>query len=109
MEAAIAVNRQQGHYHHLGKHLMNLGNLYRSFNLPDQAENLLREGTALVEKADDRYWMAVSRRLAAWLAMDRGQHERAMALLEQAAREYGAAGAPIEESAARAELDRIRR
>jgi hypothetical protein len=53
--------------------------------------------------------MAVSRRLAAWLAMDRNQHERAMALLKQAARKYGAAGAPIEESAARAELDRIRR
>ena len=107
VEAAIALNRQHGHFHHLGKHLMNLGNLYRSFNRLDEAEALLKEGAALVEKADDRFWIAVSHRLAAWLALDRGRIDEAKSRLEQAIKDYALAGAPLEEAESRAELARL--
>jgi len=108
LEAAIALNREHGHFHHLGKHLMNLGNLRRGERRFDEAEALIREGTALVEKADDRYWIAVSHRLAAWLARDRGRTLQAAKLLEQAARDYALAGTPVEEAATRDELARLR-
>lgn len=104
IEAAIDLNRRHGHYHHLGKHLMNLGNLYRGLKRMDEAEALIKEGAALVEKADDRFWIAVSHRLAAWLALDRGRVDQAADLLERAIQDYALAGAPLEEAEARAEL-----
>ncbi len=107
IEAAIALNRREGHFHHLGKHLMNLGNLYRSQGRFDEADALLKEGAVLVAKADDRFWIAVSHRLAGWLARDRGRIGEAAAQLEQAARDYARAGAPVEEAAARGELARL--
>lgn len=107
IEAAIALNRQEGHFHHLGKHLMNLGNLYRSLGRYDEADALIREGAALVEKADDRFWIAVSHRLAGWLARDRGRFEQAASELELAARDYALAGAPVEEAATRSELKQL--
>ena len=107
IEAAIALNRKEGHYHHLGKHLMNLGNLYREQGRFDEAEARLKEGAVLVEKADDRFWIAVSHRLAGWLARDRGRLGEAAAQLEQAARDYALAGAPAEQAATRAELSQI--
>jgi tetratricopeptide (TPR) repeat protein len=107
LEAAIALNRQHGHFHHLGKHLMNLGNLRRGERRFDEAEALIREGAALVERADDRYWIAVSHRLAAWLANDRGRKRQAARLLQQAARDYAMAGTPMEEAATRDELARL--
>lgn len=108
LQAAIALNRQHGHFHHLGKHLMNLGNLRRGERRFDEAEALIREGAAWVEQADDRYWIAVSHRLAAWLAMDRGRTLQAVKLLERAARDYALAGTPMEEVATRAEMARLR-
>lgn len=107
IEAAIALNRQYGHFHHLGKHLMNLGNLYRSFNRLDEAEALIKEGAALVEKADDRFWIAVSHRLAAWVALDRGRVDQARTRLELAIKDYSLAGAPMEEAESRAELTQL--
>jgi tetratricopeptide (TPR) repeat protein len=107
IEAAIALNRQHGHFHHLGKHLMNLGNLYRSLNRLDEAEALNKEGAALVNKADDRFWIAVSHRLAAWLALDRGRLDLVKSQLESAIKDYALAGAPLEEAESRAELTQL--
>jgi tetratricopeptide (TPR) repeat protein len=107
IEAAIALNRQHGHFHHLGKHLMNLGNLYRDFNRLDEVEALLKEGAALVEKADDRFWIAVSHRLTAWLALDRGHIDQAKSQLELAIKDYVLAGSPLEEAESRAELTQL--
>lgn len=104
IETAIDLNRRHGHFHHLGKHLMNLGDLYRSLNRPEEAERLLAEGADLVRRADDRFWIAVSHRLTAWLARDRGQWDRARAELALAIRDYALASAPLEEKEARAEL-----
>ncbi|MEW5787736.1 MAG: hypothetical protein AB1899_07765 [Pseudomonadota bacterium] len=104
IQAAIDLNRRHGHLHHLGKHLMNLGNLRRVQGRHAEAEGLLAEGSALVTKADDRFWMGVGLQLTAWLARDRGHGETARRLLDQAAREYEAAGSPLEAGAARAEL-----
>lgn len=107
IEAAIALNRREGHFHHLGKHLMNLGNLYREQGRFDEAEALLKEGAVLVEKADDRFWIAVSHRLAGWLARDRGRIGEATEQLERAARDYALSGAPAEETATRSEIARL--
>lgn len=104
MEAAIDLNRRHRHFHHRGKHLMNLGDLYRRLNRPEEAERLLAEGAELARRADDRFWIAVSHRLTAWLARDQGQWERARAELALAIRDYALAGAPLEEREARAEL-----
>lgn len=57
-----------------------------------------------MEKADDRFWIAVSHRLAAWLALDRGRLDEAVDLLEKAIRDYALAGAQLEEAEAHAEL-----
>lgn len=103
-QAAIALNRQHGHFHHLGKHLMNLGNHYRQRGRYDEATALIREGSGLVERAGDRYWIAVARRLEAWLAINRGNKQEAATLLRQAISAYEAAGAAPDAKAASAEL-----
>jgi len=108
IESAITINRRYGQFHHLGKHLMNLGNLYRGFHRLEEAQTLLDEGAILVNKADDRFWIAVSHRLAAWLAMDRGRTDEAIDRLERAIRDYAQAGAPQEEAAAQAELAQLK-
>ncbi len=108
IESAITINRRYGQFHHLGKHLMNLGNLYRGFHRLEEAQTLLDEGANLVNKADDRFWIAVSHRLAAWLAMDRGRTDEAIDRLERAIRDYAQAGAPQEEAAAQAELAQLK-
>ncbi|MCA1977605.1 MAG: tetratricopeptide repeat protein, partial [Thiobacillus sp.] len=71
LQEAIALNRAEGHFHHLGKHLMNLGNLYRQMGRYDEAQARLDEGAALVERAGDVYWQAVAARYRGWLARDR--------------------------------------
>jgi tetratricopeptide (TPR) repeat protein len=70
LEAAIALNRAGGHFHHLGKHMMNLGNLERQPGHYDEARRLLDEGRALVEKAGDVYWLGVAAHYYAWLDND---------------------------------------
>ena len=107
MQEAIALNREHGHFHHLGKHLMNLGNLYREAGKFDEAQALLDEGAALVERASDQYWRAVAARYRAWLARDRGDWAQAGRWLALAARTYDAAGAKADGDAARAELARF--
>ena len=72
LNEAIRINREGGHFHHLGKHLMNLGNLRRLQKQFDEADALLRQGRALEEKAGDRYWLAVASRYWVWLARDQG-------------------------------------
>ena len=59
LQEAIALNRAQSHFHHLGKHLMNLGNLYREIKRFNEAEALLDEGAALI----DRWEIATGRQL----------------------------------------------
>lgn len=103
IEAAIALNRAHGHFHHLGKHLMNLGNLKREAGDLAGAETLLDEGAALIERARDRYWIAVAARYRGWLARDRGDAAAAGQWFAQAARDYEAAGARVDAAAARAE------
>ena len=104
---AIALNRAQGHFHHLGKHLMNLGNLYRETGRFDEAQALLDEGAALIERADDQYWLAVAARYRGWLARDRGNWAEAGRWLAQAARTYDSAGATTDAEATREELARF--
>ena len=43
LNEAIRINREGGHFHHLGKHLMNLGNLRRLQKRFDEADALLRK------------------------------------------------------------------
>ena len=104
---AIALNRASGHYHHLGKHLLNLGNLYRQTGRFDEAQALLDEGAALIDRAQDRYWQAVAARYRGWLARDRRDWAEAGRWLAQAARAYDAAGATADGNAAREELGRL--
>jgi tetratricopeptide (TPR) repeat protein len=106
LQEAIALNRAYGHFHHLGKHLMNLGNLYREAGKFDDAQALLDEGSALIERADDRYWQAVAARYRGWLARDRGDREQARRWLLLAARAYDAARATADGDATREELAR---
>lgn len=96
IRAAIDLNRQGGHFHHLGKHLMNLGNLLRRQDRLDEASVLITEGQALVAKAGDRYWLGVGHRLQAWLAKARGDTAVAMRELNLAADDYARAGSRIE-------------
>lgn len=103
MEAAIALNRANNHYHHLGKHLMNLGNLERMLGRYDTAKQLLDEGRALIEKAGDVYWLAVAARYRAWLANDLRQPEAAKAAYEEALKFYEQAGAAGDVASLKAE------
>lgn len=103
IEAAIALNRAQNHFHHLGKHLMNLGNLRREAGDWAGAQALLDEGARLVERAGDRYWIAVAARYRGWLARDRGERADAARWFAQAAQNYETAGARSDADAARAE------
>ncbi len=104
LQEAIALNRAHGHFHHLGKHLMNLGNLYRQAGRYDEAQALLDEGSALIDKAGDVYWQAVAARYRGWLARDRKDWAEAGRWLALAARTYDAAGATADGDAAREEL-----
>jgi tetratricopeptide (TPR) repeat protein len=92
LEAAITLNRAGGHFHHLGKHLMNLGNLERQLGRYDEAGRLLDEGRALVEKAGDVFWLGVAAHYRAWLANDLHQPPVARAAYEEAKRYYQQAG-----------------
>lgn len=102
--AAIALNRQHGHFHHLGKHLMNLGNHYRQRQRFDEAAPLIREGLGWVGQAGDRYWIAVGHRLMAWLTIAQGKRQEAAEQLRQAIAGYEASGAAPDAKAARGEL-----
>lgn len=108
LREAIALNREHGHFHHLGKHLMNLGNFYREQRRFDEAAVLLDEGAALIERAGDRYWLAVAARYRGWLARDRGDGVAAADWLAQAAQIYEAAGAAADAAVARAERAALR-
>ena len=103
IRAAIDVNRQGGHFHHLGKHLMNLGNLLRRQGRFDEAGALIGQGQALVEKAGDRYWIGVGHRLRAWLAQETGHRDEARREYDLAAIEYGWAGTVTDLDATHAE------
>lgn len=107
LREAIALNRAHGHFHHLGKHLMNLGNVYREAGKFDDAEALLNEGAALIERAGDQYWQAVAARYRGWLARDRGDWAQAGRWLALAARTYDLAGATADGDATREELARL--
>jgi tetratricopeptide (TPR) repeat protein len=104
---AIALNRAEGHFHHLGKHLMNLGNLYREEGRFDDAEAMLDQGAALIERAGDQYWLAVAARYRGWLARDQRDWALAGRWLALAARTYDQAGAVAEGNATREELSRF--
>lgn len=93
MEAAIALNRQGNHFHHLGKHLMNLGNLERQTGRFDEARRLLDEGKVWVEKAGDVFWLGVAAHYQAWLARDLRQLDEMRKRHEEARRYYEQAGA----------------
>lgn len=93
LEAAIALNRQGNHFHHLGKHLMNLGNLERQLGRYDEARSLLNEGRTWVEKAGDVFWLGIAAHYQAWLARDQRQIEAARKYFEEAKRYYEQAGA----------------
>lgn len=93
LEAAIALNRAGNHFHHLGKHLMNLGNLERQMGRYDEARRLLDEGKIWVEKAGDVFWLGVAAHYQAWLARDLRQHDVARRYFEDAKRYYEQAGA----------------
>jgi tetratricopeptide (TPR) repeat protein len=93
---AIRINRAGGHFHHLGKHLMNLANLRRLQGRFAEAETLLNEGAELEIRAGDRYWQAVARRYRGWLARDQGNLSLALTELGKAETLYGEAGSPVE-------------
>jgi tetratricopeptide (TPR) repeat protein len=107
LQEAIALNRAHDHFHHLGKHLMNLGNLYREARKFDDAQALLDEGALLIGRADDLYWQAVAARYRGWLARDRGDWAAASRWLVEAARSYELAGAVADARSVRAELARF--
>lgn len=107
LREAIALNRAHGHFHHLGKHLMNLGNVYREAGKFEDAQALLDEGAALIERAGDQYWQAVAARYRGWLARDRGDWAQAGRWLALAARTYDMAGATADGDATREELARL--
>jgi len=104
LKQAIALNREHQHFHHLGKHLMNLGNLYREQKRYEESAALLDEGAALIDRAGDLYWQAVAARYRGWLARDQRNWEQSGQWLKQAARDYDAAGAGGEAEAARQEI-----
>lgn len=104
LEAAIALNRAGNHFHHLGKHLMNLGNLERTQQRYDEARRLLDEGRALLEKTGDIFWLGVAAHYRAWLANDLKQAEVARAAYGEATRYYQQAGAAGEVNRVAAEL-----
>ncbi|MFO7541482.1 MAG: tetratricopeptide repeat protein [Thiobacillus sp.] len=106
MQAAIALNRAEGHFHHLGKHLLNLGNLQREVGNFDAAQALMDEGAELIERAGDQYWQAVAARYRGWLARDLGDWAQAGRWLALAARTYDMSGAQFEGVATRNELSR---
>ena len=107
LREAIALNREHGHFHHLGKHLMNLGNLYREAKKLEEARALFDEGAALIERAGDQYWRAVEARYRGWLARDQHDWAQAGRWLALAARTYDMAGARVEGNATREELARL--
>jgi len=107
LREAIVLNRAHGHFHHLGKHLMNLGNMYREARKFDDAQVLLDEGAALIDRAGDQYWQAVAARYRGWLARDRGDWAQAGRWLALAARTYDLAGATADGDATREELARL--
>lgn len=107
LQEAIELNRALGHFHHLGKHLMNLGNLYRETGKFDQADALFDEGAALIERAGDQYWQAVAARYRGWLARDRGDWAQAGRWLVLAARTYDMTGATADGNTTREELARF--
>ncbi len=101
---AIALNREHGHFHHLGKHLMNLGNLYREEKRFPEAAVLLEEGASSIDRAGDLYWQAVAARYRGWLARDQGDRAASRQWLEQAVARYAAAGATLDAASTREEL-----
>jgi tetratricopeptide (TPR) repeat protein len=107
LQEAIAINREHNHFHHLGKHLMNLGNLYREQMRFAEAASLLDEGAALIERAGDLYWQAVAARYRGWLARDQRDWAAAGRWLAEAARTYDQAGAVADARSTRAELARF--
>ncbi len=104
---AIALNRAEGHFHHLGKHLLNLGNLYREAGRREEASAMFDEGAALIERAGDQYWLAVAARYRGWLARDQQDWAQAGRWLSLAARTYDMAGAIADAEATRQELARF--
>jgi len=107
LRQAIALNREHRHFHHLGKHLMNLGNLYREQRRFADASSLLEEGAALIDRVGDLYWQAVAARYRGWLARDQRDWAAAGRWLAQAARTYDQAGAVADAESTRAELARL--
>jgi tetratricopeptide (TPR) repeat protein len=107
LQEAIAINREHGHFHHLGKHLMNLGNLYREQRRFAEAASLLEEGASLIERVGDLYWQAVAARYRGWLARDQRDWAAAGRCLAEAARSYELAGAVADARSTRAELARF--
>ena len=104
LNEAIRINRAGGHFHHLGKHVMNLGNLRRLQGRYAEAEALINEGVPLEEKAGDRYWLAVASRYKGWLAKDQGNFSLALAELDKAKSFYSDAGSPLEANQVDGEL-----
>ncbi len=93
LQAAITLNRSNNHFHHLGKHLMNLGNLERTQGRFDEAQRLLQEGHVLIEQSGDVFWLGVAAHYRAWLAKDRKQIESARTAYAEALAFYRKAGA----------------
>lgn len=108
LEAAIALNRTGNHFHHLGKHLMNLGNLERTQQRYDEARRLLDEGRALIEKSGDVFWLGVAAHYRAWLANDLKQSEAARRFYAEARHNYAQAGAAGEVARLDAEVGSLR-
>ncbi|MEQ1590781.1 MAG: tetratricopeptide repeat protein [Thiobacillaceae bacterium] len=104
LKQAIALNREHNHFHHLGKHLMNLGNLYREQKRYTESGTLLGEGAALIDRAGDLYWQAVVARYRGWLARDQRNWEQSEQWLKQAVRDYDVAGAGGDAEATRQEI-----
>lgn len=104
IETAIALNRTNGHTHHLGKHLMNLGNLERTQGNFDKAQRLLEEGQTLIEQSGDVFWLGVAAHYRAWLAKDRKHTEAAQAAYAEALMYYRKAGAAGEVARLAAEM-----
>ncbi|MEQ1661138.1 MAG: tetratricopeptide repeat protein [Thiobacillus sp.] len=107
MNQAIALNRAHGHTHHLGKHLMNLGNLQRERGQFAEAQRMFDEGATLIDRVGDRYWQAVAARYRGWLARDERDWATASRWLALAAHRYEVAGAVADAVAVREELSRL--
>ena len=100
IETAIVLNRTHGHFHHLGKHLMNLGVVERAQGNLQAAAKLIEEGQPLIEKAGDVFWLGVAEQYRAWLANEHKQVDKAL-LHYQLARRY------FEQSGAAGEVKRL--